>query len=300
MNQRLQLLCVMIFMMGLDVQPVKSQDENVKEKCVYQYDVVNGQAGQGKRLLSRTRFNQIGKLTAHIKYDQHGRISAQESNIYDDAGRLAESIISSGSANISKKIVYEYDDDGSMIRAVSENLASNLRIIIEHRYDDQKNRIETLVHTPDNGYYRRMEHRHIGIEKEVKTVVYNLAGDIVSSGDMKYDDNGKMVAAGSAKASPSQRVEREYDADNNPIKVVRFDLRGRVTSRTSNKYDEAGNLAEVIIERPSANMKTRTVNGYNEQGLLERQISYNGLDRPVKILGIVYDFHDNKQEDNDE
>ena len=82
------------------------------------------------------------------------------------------------------------------------------------------------------------------------------------------------------------------DSDGNKKEEIVFNEDGKIISKTSNKYNESGNVIETISEVPSANMKTKKVFKYDDDGNLTEQIIYNKLDQPVEVTRVVREYYD--------
>lgn len=266
----------------------QSEGERIRSKTIYQYGVESGFVSDIGQRISLTMYDENGQVSEQIKYGQDGRILVREANAYNTEGKLTETVTTSASANISKRMEYTYEN-GLLVTAVSQNLATNITVIIENRYDDQGRLMETIARSPDSWVYRRMVSTYDAEGRLEKTAVYNNEGQVIGEEILDYEEARNVVIRKlGAGHELTRRFEKKHDQRGNLEEQVELDAHGRIIKRIKNEYDEEGRLVEVVNEMPAANMRTRSRHTFDEQGRLSETIEYNKFDQPVKVLRVVY------------
>lgn len=92
-------------------------------------------------LLDRTTYgyDDQGRETEQISYDQAGDIVTRTAIGYDSDGKVAKLVVSNSNNVITSRTTYQYNQSGSLVKMVSSLPAANVSIRTALEYDDNDN-----------------------------------------------------------------------------------------------------------------------------------------------------------------
>ncbi len=178
----------------------------------------------------------------------------------------------------------EFDDNNNLVKEISYNADGSIEHINELKYDSLAYLIEELLYYEDNEIadHRKFERDEKGnILKEF--VFYN--DETYDTIHYKYDSDMNLLEKNTVNADGETDDKEifEYSKGNNILHAL-FDGNNKKHSEHTYEYNDAGKITELTEWDSDKNKKIRTVNKYNDDGILIKQLRYLNDDLIAKLV----------------
>jgi antitoxin component YwqK of YwqJK toxin-antitoxin module len=238
-----------------------------KTKTLYRYPLsVEDDTAQldeaKKRMVSFTRYDNLGNVLEELKYNDAEEIEEKYINHYDQKGNLVEELIYISDDDIAEHKSYERDDKGKIIKAFI------------HYQDGSKDTI-LYSYNPD-GLLIEKKTIDVDGEYESKECAVYEQGKIVKKENFEYEEkvleeNFIYDDAGDLTEHQKWSIQEEdvkyinhFDKSGNLIKTLKYNSLDQLIAKTTYTYNEKGQVVEITEELPFG--KTITTVRYDDKG----------------------------------
>lgn len=209
-------------------------------------------------------YNEFGKATSIVFYDEVGRVSSRTDQEYDSDGNLIQSSLTNGQGQCEYTSKYEYYADGQLRKEATEYYQQDYpqkSTMTMYREDgqteesvtvytagyifkafysyDSENRITNRTEYFDDEESRRLEYSYVD---DTVTRLYYENGFLIQKNI--YDTEENLLESYRYDDKVPMLIEKdEYDSEKRPLHKTEYDqYTGEVTDEYVWEYDAAGNL----------------------------------------------------------
>jgi hypothetical protein len=252
-----------------------------KKTSVYRTNLVTVGIGQGQMetlpyLFNETEYNTKGEIISQSSYTSDGLLVEKMAFGYDQQGRIITQTYYTEPDEPSEVIHYERNEKGLLIKDIKKYLDGSFDTTT-YLYDDQY-RLMEKISVDDEGATDLHEKFFWKDKSLLKHEVTDSEGNIVSSEEFKYDDQGNVIehVQMDEETGENQRTVSSFDAANHKTSDELYDEEGNLMEKVTYKTDESGKLISSEYESPEKWSTTEYLNDDQGNNLGHRETDEEG------------------------
>ncbi len=235
---------------------------------------------QGDELIKEKYFyDENGNCIMKQMFSEYGTPCAYIVRTYNDKNQLSESIECMQNGEPYEKIYYIYDDNGRLVQTVTENFDYQKTYQTDYTYDSTKN-ITIKTEYYQNGKRHYVTH-YDSNGNEIEQYLYSEEGTLQKKTIQEFDTNGVMTGRWVGYMSDTVRRETtataEFDSTGTILTIQKYGSSGALRWKEINYFDEAGHVIKEEHYSNTLEFVEMLVHTYDEYGNLTSTSFYREI-----------------------
>ena len=236
--------------------------DHFMEKYIVRYDTNGNKIEEEYHDSTGNRAqNEYGINKTHYKYDVYN--NEIEVTNYDLSGSIVDTL------GYNYKTIYEYGTNGNIIK--KSDYDSNIILITEYvyKYDFDNNLIED-IYINSNG-------------RQLKKYIH------------KYNSDGYKIETNLRMGDSNLLLSREiykYDAKNNMVEMVVYDMNGNLRNKNRYEYNSNGYLVKESLYGSIGYLNSLIIYKHDSSGNLVIKSVFGSDNKMIKQSNFKYAYHD--------
>lgn len=227
------------------------------------------------------KYNQWGKRSEYIKYDEKGRIQKKHLHEYDSLGNEIKETEFNSRGQVVETSYFYWDERGNFLGYEDQKGNGTQIRKIEYHYDNADNRVKEAEFGTGNKPYRVKNTSCDSLNHEIAAKVYNSKGELESETYLEYDSLGNKISTTTSlyfQGALAQKDETGYYRNGATAWTRRYQPndQGRPELVKSWNYDSTGHQ-EVTPPFLFNILDTTTLKPYIETAYFSHLISRDSL-----------------------
>lgn len=220
-----------------------------------------------------------------------GKFWFRETSIYNNQGKLIETIFNHSNESLNNRQTQEYDDQSNRIRRIGYN--SENAITFRSEYDTKGNQIEYIKYSSE----RVIEHSISKYDDGGNKVEYSLlspTGNIMVTNKVSFNANGDPIKDSLFDKDGLSLGYTEYAYEGTNLTVyAKYDANGELKKQENYSYDSLGNQIEKITNDFEWDLLIKEIYRYDSQGNMLEHATYDSEEKLLKVKKCEFEFDNN-------
>lgn len=271
----------------------KIKKSGIKAETQWIYSPLSDETNQKKTKSIYREYDEYGNTVRQITYSADGNIISDGKFIYDNSGKVTESISKNNVLEGTVRNLYHYTRDDKL--SGIETYGEDSKLIADMKYIyNQNGKVEQLItSTADRIVYVVYNYKYDQDDNLSETTVQDINGTIRSKALYEYDNSGNAVREiiYDGKGALLQEKIKKYNNSNKLIDETVKSSKNEIISNTTNKFNEKGFNLEKVVNNPAANFSKKIVFKNDDNGNILEQMVYNKFDEAVSKTIHEYQYY---------